>query len=116
MGDRGLIELKLGDGTSVFVESTEDVAAGQGPQRISRGQAGAQEATDRFEDAVARIRPAAQALLDGLRDLNTPEQVSLEFGIKFNAKAGVVFASVDSEAVFKVSLTWKNPAPIKSPA
>jgi hypothetical protein len=111
MGDRALIELKLGDGTSVYVEGTGDVAASQGPQRVSRGQAGAQEATDRFEDAVARIRPAAQALLDSLKDLNTPHEISLEFGVKFNAKAGVVFASVDSEAVFKVSLTWNNPAP-----
>ena len=37
--------------------------------------------------------------------------VNLEFGVKFNAKAGVVFASVDSEAIFKVSITWKDPGP-----
>ncbi|WP_295584381.1 CU044_2847 family protein [uncultured Lamprocystis sp.] len=108
MSDRGLIELKLADGTSVFVESTGDRAAGSGPQRVSRGPSGAEEAETRFEEAVARIRPAAQALLDSLRGLNTPEQIDLEFGIKFNAKAGVIFASVDSEAVFKVAIRWKN--------
>lgn len=80
MSEPGLIELKLADGTSVFVESTGDRAAGSGPQRVSRGPSGAEEAETRFEDAVARIRPAAQALLDSLRGLNTPEQIDLEFG------------------------------------
>ncbi len=37
------------------------------------------------------------------------KEIGLEFGIKCNARAGVaVFASVDSEATFKVSLKWKN--------
>jgi len=114
MGGRGLIELKLSDGTSVYVEGTGDGVPSQGPQRVSRGQSGSQEASERFEDVVARIRPATQALLESLKDLNTPDQVGLEFGVKFNAKAGVVFASVDSEAVFKVSLTWKNSATSRS--
>lgn len=102
-----LIELKLADGTSVFVEATAAAPAGQ-PQRVSRGSTGAQQADSRFEEAVARIRPAAEALLDSLKELETPDQIDLEFGLKFNAKAGVIFASVDSEAVFKVALTWKK--------
>jgi hypothetical protein len=104
-----LIELKLADGTPVYVEAVAPSPVVRGPQRVSRGESGAQEADARFEEAVARIRPAAQTLLDSLRELNTPDQIDLEFGIKFNAKAGVVFASVDSEAVFKVAITWKNP-------
>jgi hypothetical protein len=108
MSKRDLIELQLSDGTPVYVEAAEDLAPGRGPQRVSRGESGAQEVDTRFEDAVARIRPAAQVLLDSLKELNTPDQINLEFGIKFNAKAGVIFASVDSEAVFKVAITWKN--------
>ncbi len=110
MSDHGLIELKLADGTPVYIETTDDRLTQQGSQRVSRGPSGAQEADTRFEEAVARIRPAAQVLLDSLKELNTPDTVNLEFGIKFNASAGVIFASVDSEAVFKVAITWKNPA------
>jgi hypothetical protein len=109
MNNRDLIEFKLTDGTPVYIEAAEGSSRGGGLQRVSRGTSGALEADSRFEEAVARIRPAAQALLDSLTDLNTPEQINLEFGITFNAKAGVIFASVDSEAVFKVALTWKNP-------
>jgi hypothetical protein len=107
MSHRDLIKLQLADGTPIYVEAGEDLSTGGGPQRVSRGESGAQEADTRFEDAVARIRPAAQALLDSLKELNTPDEINLEFGVKFNARAGVIFASVDSEAVFKVAITWK---------
>ncbi|MCK7576896.1 MAG: hypothetical protein MZV65_14195 [Chromatiales bacterium] len=40
--------------------------------------------------------------------MNTPTEIGLEFGVKFSAKAGAIIASVDSEAVFKVSLKWSN--------
>ncbi len=40
--------------------------------------------------------------------MNTPDEIGLEFGLKFNAKTGVIFASADSEATFKVSLKWTN--------
>lgn len=47
-------------------------------------------------------------MLDAFRQLDTLEEIALEFGIKFNAKAGVIIASVDSEATFKVALKWCN--------
>jgi len=106
MSDRKLLEFELADGTPVYVETTD--AGASAPHRVARGEGGRLKADGRFEEAVGRIRPAAQALLDSLRELNTPEEIGLEFGLKFNAKAGAIIASVDSEATFKVSLTWKN--------
>jgi len=46
--------------------------------------------------------------LKTFQEINTPAEINLEFGVKFNAKAGFIFASADSEATFKVSLKWKN--------
>ena len=77
------------------------------PQRVGRGGV-AEQAQSGFTEALARVRPAAEAVLQSLRDLNTPAEIGLEFGIKFNAKAGVILASVDSEATFKVVLKWTN--------
>jgi hypothetical protein len=102
-----VLKFELADGTPVYVETSESVSD-SGLRRAGRGAGQPTEVDKRFEDAVARIRPAAQVLLDSLRDLNTPEEISLEFGIKFSASAGAIFASVDSEAAFKVSITWKN--------
>ena len=110
MPDRDLVDFHLEDGSTVWIETdtAQDTTSGSTLRRVSRGGGAPSEADRRFEDAVARIRPAAQALLDSLKELNTPEEIALEFGIKFNAKAGVIFASVDSEATFKVSVKWTN--------
>jgi hypothetical protein len=94
------------DGQPVYieVEPMEDMGA----HRISRNEEGIVKSDTRFDKAISQIRPVADALLKNLQEITTPEEVALEFGIKFNAKAGAVFASVDSEATFKVSIKWKS--------
>lgn len=109
--EKELVRFQLEDGGSVLFETDARYGgAVSGPQLIARGS-GAPEATpaeEKFETVIARIRPAAQQVLDALRGLNTPKEIQLEFGLKFSAKAGVVIASADSEASFKVSVKWVN--------
>jgi len=93
------------DGMPVCVEVEEKEG---GSQRVSRSEDGIEKTNARFQDALAHIKPAAEAVLKTFQDINTPAEINLEFGVKFNAKAGVLFASADSEATFKVSLKWKN--------
>ena len=100
-----LVEFTLPDGNSVFIE-VEDTGS-LGPQRVSRSDV-IQKAESGFIEALTKIRPAVDEVLSSLRDINTPAEIRLDFGIKFNAKAGVIFASVDSEATFKVALKWTN--------
>lgn len=107
MSTKDVLEFKLADGTPVYVETSD--AGVSDLRRAGRGEGGPLKADSRFDEAVARIRPAAQVLLDSLRELNTPEEIGLEFGLKFNAKAGAIIASVDSEAAFRVTIKWKNP-------
>ena len=60
-------------------------------------------------DAMVHVRPAAEAVLNSFREMNTPDEISLEFGVEFSAKLGAaVFASTEGEATFKVILKWKN--------
>lgn len=100
-----LIEFKLPDGCPVYVE-VED-SGELGPKRVGRSDV-IEQAQAGFTESFARIRPAVDEVLQVLHDLNTPAEIALEFGIKFNAKAGVIIASVDSEATFKVALKWTN--------
>ena len=107
------VEFKLEDGSTVVFETDTPEPAGTtgNDRRIahSSGEAPVEKSTQLFDAVAARIRPAAQMVLDALRELNTPRQIDLEFGIKFNAKAGVVFASVDNDVNFKVRVKWENP-------
>lgn len=102
---RDIIEFKLEDGTSVYVEA-EDVEGGY--QRVARGEERG-KACKQFTEAITHVRPAAEAVLDAFREMNTPDEIALEFGVKFSAKLGAaVFASTEGEATFKVSLKWSN--------
>ncbi len=98
------------DGSPVYIEIEDSEGRSSGKERLGgKRKDESEKAENRFTDAIARIKPAAEAVLKTFHEMDTPEEIGLEFGIKFNARAGVaVFASVDSEATFKVSLKWKN--------
>jgi len=104
-----LIEFAVGSGQSVLVQ-VEDSAAGPTTRGI-----GAQSITTRasqtFEEAISRVRPAAEAIVDQLRSLSAaPDEVQVEFGLTLSAQAGAFVAAAGTEANFKVSLTWHRPA------
>lgn len=102
-----LIEYQLDDGGLVCVEV--EASADESLQRISRsGESIPEKVQASFNETITRLRPVADSVLQALQGLNIPTEIGLEFGVKFNAKAGVIIASVDSEATFKVSLKWSN--------
>ncbi len=97
------------EGSPVYIEIEDSGERSSGEERLGgRKKDGNDKAENRFTDAISRVKPAAEAVLKTFSEMNTPEEIGLEFGIKFNTKVGAVFASVDSEATFKVSLKWKN--------
>lgn len=112
---KNLLEFKLENGESAFVE-IEEADESQSRQRVSRGgsnEGGVEplQAQRSFNDAIKCITPIGNSLLSSLKEINTPDEISLEFGFKFSGKAGIVFTSAESEASFKVSITWKNKKP-----
>jgi len=100
MSEKYLIEYEMEDGSVIRVESSGDL----GVERISKDKTS--RAGEKFEQAIAQIKPVAKALFGAFEHFNNPQEINLEFGVKFSAKAGVIFASADSEATFKVSLKW----------
>ncbi|MGI8806440.1 MAG: CU044_2847 family protein [Acidimicrobiales bacterium] len=95
------------DGEPVLVEVDDDDELGV--ERASRGADGMVLAADRIEDALARIRPAARAVLAEMKALS-PDKVSVQFGIKLSAGAGAVIAKTEAEGHFTVTLEWERSA------
>ena len=102
---KNLLEFEL-HGKPVFIQIQE-------PESRSRGTREEESAAvqRKFTDAIAGIAPVGNALLNSLKDINTPDEINLEFGFTFTGEAGLVFTSIKSEASFKVSITWKNKKP-----
>ncbi len=106
---KNLIEFKLENGESAFMQIEESDEQAQARQRVSRSDDPQTLQAERtFSQAISCVAPIGNALLTSLKDINKPDEIKLEFGLAFNAKAGVVFTSVESQASFKVSITWKN--------
>jgi hypothetical protein len=98
-----VIEFSVGNGQTILVE-VDDLQLGN--RAVSRGSV--EKVRDSFETAVAQVKPAAEALLTQLQDLTSkPEQVTLEFGIKFTAGADALIAKTSLEGNVKVTLAWK---------
>lgn len=102
MTEKYLVEYKMQNDAVIHIEAT----ARAGIDRIDANYTSG--AGESFEDALAHISPVANALFSAFEELNKPKEINVEFGIKFSAKAGVIFAAADNEPTFKVSLKWVN--------
>ncbi len=103
------VPFKIDDEKIIYIEAEDAVQAG--PQLAGRpGDDTGGKAASRFIEAISTVKPAAEILLNAFQEMNTPDEITLEFNIKFNAKLGAaVIASATSEAAFKVGLKWTNP-------
>jgi hypothetical protein len=98
-------EMALDGGEFVLLEVSEH--DGSGVARVGRGAALARGATETLQQALAQVRPALDAVVGTTRALATPpESVTVEFGIKLTAEAGVVVARGTAEANFTVTVSW----------
>jgi hypothetical protein len=110
-----VIEIPLADGTTTLIEVQDDgPTAAYAP--VTRGgirEAMANSVVERveqtFETALAKLKPATAAVVEQLRTLtHIPDNIEVEFGIKFGAKGNAYLAAADAEANFKVTLKWQR--------
>lgn len=96
----------IDDHSTVLIQTTEIDApdAGGGDEYV-----GIDDQLDkRLRKAIDRVRPAADAVFDSLRELNSPKQIELEFGIGISGSFDAFIASSEANLSFKVKLTWEN--------
>ncbi|NGO11922.1 hypothetical protein G5C60_31050 [Streptomyces sp. HC44] len=101
-----VIEVPVDGSESIRVEVSEDT---DGVVRVARPGQVAAIAQESLQQSLDRIRPVAVAVWEKLRHLpETPDRVSVEFGIKLSAEAGLIVARGATEANFVVSLEWSR--------
>ena len=86
-----LVEFPLTDSGSVLVEVTEQT----GPVTRGLGSAAiAERAQQTFEEAIARVQPALQAVIAQVRSVTeSPDEVQVQFGIGLHVQAGAVITA-----------------------
>jgi len=106
---KNLVEYELENGATIAFETDEEFEE-DGPTRLSGGDSSPiiKKADKTLKEVSQRIGPAAETILSSLRDINTPEEIEMEFGLNFKLGAGLVVAKADSEVNFKVTVKWVN--------
>ncbi len=100
-----IVEFKSGEGV-VLVE-VEGSEPGSLQRSALPGGDRVVQAADTFEDALAKVVPAAEKLLEKLNSLK-PDSAQLEFGVKLSGQLGGVFAKASGEGHIMVTLSWES--------
>jgi YbbR domain-containing protein len=107
-----VLQFEAGGG-AVLVEVTDDEP---GIERAARVDGVVVKARQSLESAMDQIRVIANAALGKLQDLaQQPEQVEVEFGVRFNAEAGAVIARTQAEGHLQDKLTDASGAVSRGP-
>jgi hypothetical protein len=102
------VEFPLESDGSILVEVDEPETAG-GTVRAGREADVPDMARLTFEEALGRIRPAAETVIVRLRDLSDPpDEVGVEFGLNPPGTGGAIVASAGVEADYKLTLASKR--------
>jgi hypothetical protein len=102
-----LLAIPLEAGNSLVVEVDEE----PGIVRSARPGELIATASQTFESALVKVKPAAEALLATFRNLaESPDEITVDFGMKVTAEAGLVIAQGGAEANFVVKLAWRRPS------
>ena len=76
--------------------------------KTSRGNR-SEVAKQKFEDAVNVIKTVGDSIVKKVKEIkDSPDEVSVELGVKFTAETGVVIAKASSEGSLKLTLNWKK--------
>ena len=71
-----------------------------------------------LDEVLAHTRPAVTALLRQLRgQVDTPDEIDVEFGIQISLDVGACIARASSAANFRVTMRWRslNESPVQPP-
>jgi hypothetical protein len=102
-----LISFPLEAGGNVVIE-VEDGGGAAVTRGLRPGEL-VETAGNSFEAALEAIKPAAVAVARKFRNFaDAPEDVEVEFGLKFAGQAGAFIASASTEAQFRVKMVWKG--------
>jgi vacuolar-type H+-ATPase subunit E/Vma4 len=101
-----LVQFKVGQEDSIWVDVDSAPRTGGVVKTSSDGGlAAVQHSMDASLDKLQRMCGLVLEKLKG----SGPEEISVELGVRLDAKAGVVLASAGSGAHLNIKLVWKKP-------
>jgi hypothetical protein len=109
-GHYPIIAFPTDDGEGfIFVEVDEVKTASGSGIVLAGADDQIHQISTKFSKALSPIRQVANDVLQQLQELTqSPEEVTIEFGLKLNFEAGALIAKASTEGNLKVSIKWKK--------
>lgn len=107
-----VLQFTTDDGSDLFVEVNESYAndslRSMSLETENRGLI--ENATENLEKAMKPLKTISNSIINCMKEItNNPDEIEVELGLKFSAKAGIILTSLDSEANLKIVLKWTKP-------
>lgn len=100
-----LMEIPLVGGSSIVVEVSPTDESDELTLASRQSDAILTKANTTLSEALEKVKPAINAMESWARS-STPDEITLEFGLKLGGHTGVIIASGSAEVNFAVKLTW----------
>ncbi|MBV9164033.1 MAG: hypothetical protein JO281_21365 [Pseudonocardiales bacterium] len=104
-----LLGVPVGEGTDdvvVFEVDRSEVPDDLVLASVEPGKVAARARTT-LEEALADVKPSLTKIVGVLQEM-TPEEMTVEFGMKMGGETGVIIAKGTAEVNFKVTMSWKT--------
>ena len=110
MADNSKVKFDLGDGQALFIETDmpDDDLASELTFASSEEEGNFVKSSKQFAEVAQNIAPVANTILESLKDINSPKEIQLEFGVKLDVASNVLIAKASTAANFKIMLKWEN--------
>lgn len=70
---------------------------------------GENRSAKKFEEAISIIETIGNAIVSKVKAIKeSPDEVSIEVGLKFSVEAGAIIAKTSTEGSIVLTLNWKN--------
>ncbi|MEO1564328.1 MAG: CU044_2847 family protein [Pseudomonadota bacterium] len=100
------IEVETGDEIFVAVEGSKK--GGPAGSMLRDASAGSMPSAETLTSAIEEVKPVIEAVTRQAESFSVrPAEVSLNLGLKFTAKVGVVLAKAGTEGTINLGLKWK---------
>ena len=100
-----LVEYELENGGTVLVEVEVPDEPGMKAAGVSAGKM-VEKAKQTFDAALDQVGAVSEVVLGKLRQISSPDEIQVEFGLKMNLEGSAFIATAGAEANFKVALKW----------
>jgi len=68
-----------------------------------------QDAIVNFEKSLEPLKSISNSIFNSVKEIaDSPDEINVELGLKFSAKAGLILTSLDGEANLKITLKWNK--------